>query len=269
MRKVIGNIIKANKIFNLIENNDRICIGVSGGKDSMTLLYALSIYRDIAKKEGINFSIIGVHLKMNICAVDYDAIKLFWNNLGIEFYVEETIIGEVLKKHLNKGKIQCSLCSKMKKAILIDVAKNNNCNKVAMGHHADDAIETLFLNLINEGRIATFKPKMYLDRSDITFIRPLISCREKDIIKESSILNMPILPCGCPMEGYTQRDTVKQFLEKSFYSDSKWKNAYKNFYISLFNGKQADLWFIDDDKKIIDVDMRKLGIKYDKRNNHE
>lgn len=77
MRKVIGNIIKANKIFNLIENNDRICIGVSGGKDSMTLLYALSIYRDIAKKEGINFSIIGVHLKMNICAVDYDAIKLF------------------------------------------------------------------------------------------------------------------------------------------------------------------------------------------------
>ena len=262
MRKIVGNIIKANKIFNLIQDGDRICVGVSGGKDSMLLLHALSIYRDIAKKEGINFSIVGVHLKLNLCAVDYEKLENFWREKNVEFYIVDTKMGEILKNQMKKGKIQCSLCSKMKKAILIDNAKIHNCNKVAMGHHADDAIETLFLNMINEGRIGTFKPKMFLDRTKIMFIRPLIMCREKDIKKVANKNKLPILPCGCPMEGFTQRDTVKSFLKQNFYENKKWEASYNNFYIALLNGKQADLWFIDDDKKIIDMDLREKGERF-------
>ncbi len=261
MRKIVGNIIKANKIFNMISNGDRICVGISGGKDSMSLLYGLSLYKKIAAKEGINFDLVGVHLKLNLCAVDYDSLANYWKQQGVEFYLEDTHMGQILKENMKKGKIQCSLCSKMKKAILIDCAKKYNCNKVAMGHHADDAIETLFLNLINEGRIATFKPKMYLDRTKIWFIRPLITCREKDIISESKHLKMPILPCGCPMEGFTQRDSMKIFLKNEFYNNKKWKAAYKNFYIALMNGKECDLWFINDTNEIEDLDLRDLGSK--------
>lgn len=261
MRKIIGNIIKANKIFNLIENGDRICIGVSGGKDSMSLLYALNIYRDIAAREGLNFSIVGVHLELNLCAIDYTEIKEYWESKNIEFHIEPNHMGEILRAQLYKGKIQCSLCSKMKKAILIDAAKKYHCNKVAMGHHADDAIETLFLNLINEGRIATFKPKMYLDRSEMWFIRPLITCREKDIIHDSKQVKLPIIPCGCPMEGFTQRDNMKAFLNKEFYTNPKWAAAYKNFYVALMNGSECDLWFLNDDEMEDLVDLRKFGIK--------
>ncbi len=261
MRKLVGNIIKADKIFNMVEDGDRICIGISGGKDSMALLFAMNLYKNILAKENIFIEVIGVHLKMNLCALDYTEITEFWKKKNIEFYIEDTHMGEILKKNMKNNRLQCSLCSKMKKAILIDAARKYNCNKIAMGHHADDAIETMFLNLINEGRISTFKPKMYLDRSEIWFIRPFITCREKDIIKEVKQTDLPILPCSCPMEGFTQRDKVKDFLQKEFYNDKKWKTAYKSFYISLFNGKEADLWFIDDDRKIIDEDIRQNGMK--------
>lgn len=266
MRKIVGNIIKANKIFNMIENGDRICVGISGGKDSMSLLYALSLYKKIAAKDGLIFDVVGVHLKLNLCAVDYDILKKYWNDQGVEFYLKDTQMGEILKANMKKGKIQCSLCSKMKKAILIDAAKEYNCNKVAMGHHADDAIETMFLNLINEGRIATFKPKMFLDRTKIWFIRPLITCREKDIINESKHLQMPIIPCGCPMEGFTQRDNMKIFLKENFYTNKKWKASYKNFFIALMNGKECDLWFVNEQKEIIDLDLRNLGLKINPTN---
>ena len=257
MRTILGNIIQANKIFKIIEDRDVIAVGVSGGKDSMTLLYALSLYKR-RLKESLNWDIevIGIHLKMNLCAIDYDPIIKFWEDQGIKFIVEPTKMGEILKENMKKQKIQCSLCSKMKKAILIEVAKRYNCNKVAMGHHADDAIETLFMNMINEGRIATFKPKMYLDKTDVTFIRPLILAREKDIKKAAAKMNIPVVPCGCPMEGFTQRDSMKLFLRDKIYTQPKTKAAYMNFVISLLNGKGFDLWFKDEDDKIINEDLR-------------
>ena len=250
MRTVVGSIIKANKIFNMINNNDKICVGVSGGKDSMLLLEGLNIYKKVVKKY-LNWEIevIGVHLKMDLCAIDYQEISDYWLSKRIEFHIIKTEMGTILRNQMKKGKIQCSLCSKMKKAILIQEAKKLNCNKVAMGHHADDAIETFFMNMINEGRLATFKPKMYLDRSDIWFIRPLIFSREKDIIKESQKFKLPIVPCGCPMEGFTQRDTMKDFLQINFYNNKKWNTSYKNFLMSLINSKECDLWFTNEDKK--------------------
>lgn len=130
-----------------------------------------------------------------------------------------------------------------------------------MGHHADDAIETLFMNMINEGRIATFKPQMYLDKEQMDFIRPLILCREKDIIKASKqVSNMPVVPCGCPMEGFTTRDAMKDFLQEAIYNQRKTKIAYTNFLVALLNGKEFDLWFKNEDNSINPIDLRELGI---------
>ena len=260
MREILGNIIKANKIFKMIDNNDRIAVGISGGKDSMSLLFALALYKKKLKEDlGWNIEIFGIHLKLNLCAVDYEPIVNFWKSNGVEFVVEHTQIGEIIKANIKKEKLQCSLCSKMKKAALIDAAKKLNCNKIAMGHHADDAIETLFMNMINEGRIATFKPKMLLDRSGMMFIRPLILCREVDIKKNAKKANLPIIPCGCPMEGFTQRDSMKLFLKNQIYNNPKTKSAYKNFFVSLMNGKQFDLWFKKNDGQIIEDDLRNFS----------
>lgn len=256
MRTLLGKLLHANDMFNMIQDGDRICVGVSGGKDSMSLLYTLALLKRKTKEElNWNIEIFGVHLKMNLCAIDYEPIIEYWNKLGINFIIKPTKMGEILRENMKKGKIQCSLCSKMKKAILIDAAKELNCNKVAMGHHADDAIETLFMNMINEGRIATFKPKMYLDKTQMEFIRPFILVREKEIKKATKQLDMPIVPCGCPMEGFTQRDTIKSVLDAQFYTNKKFKSAYKNFYIALLNSNQFDLWFKDGDK-IIDLDKK-------------
>lgn len=249
MRTAIGSIIRANKAFDIIQNGDKIAVGVSGGKDSMLMLKALSIYKNIVKNElNWDIEVYGIHLKMNLCHIDYDPIIKYWEELNIKFIVAETEMGDILRNQIKKNKIQCSLCSKMKKAILIDEAKKLNCNKVAMGHHADDAIETFFMNMINEGRIATFKPKMYLDRSNIWFIRPFILGREKDIAKAARQEKMPIVPCGCPMEGFTQRDSMKDFLAENFYKNKKWEASYKNFLNALLNGKEFDLWFSDNQK---------------------
>lgn len=254
MRTAIGSIIRANKAFNMIQDKDKIAVGVSGGKDSMLLLKALSIYKQIVKSElNWDIDVYGVHLKMNLCHIDYDPIIEYWDKLGIKFHLVDTTMGEILRNQIKKNKIQCSLCSKMKKAILIEEAKKLGCNKVAMGHHADDAIETFFMNMINEGRIATFKPKMYLDRTNIWFIRPFILCREKDILRATKKENMPIVPCGCPMEGFTQRDSMKDFLLENFYKNKKWDISYKNFLVALLNGKEFDLWFDNDKNSYVDL----------------
>lgn len=262
MRTIIGNIIKANKIFKMIENGDKICVGVSGGKDSMTLLFALGLLKKILKKDlNWDIEVVGIHLKMNLCHIDYEPIINFWSKHGITFHIEDTDMGDILRANMRKHKIQCSLCSKMKKAILIDCAKRLNCNKVAMGHHADDAIETFFMNMINEGRIATFKPQMFLDREQMWFIRPLILCREKDIIRASKQVDaMPVVPCGCPMEGFTSRDAMKDFLAQAIYGQRKTKIAYTNFLVALLNGKEFDLWFKNSDNSINNIDLRDLGV---------
>lgn len=262
MKTSLGSLIYADKTFQLIENNDTICVGVSGGKDSMLLLHTLYIYKKILEKEqGWKINIIGIHLKMNICAIDYQSIQAYWNTKGIEFKIVDTKIGEILKENMKKNKLQCSLCSKMKKAILIEEAKKHNCNKVAMGHHADDAIETFFMNFINEGRLSTFKAKMFMDRTNVWFIRPFILAREQDIIRESKKLNIPIVPCGCPMETFTQRDVVKTFLQEHFYKNKKWKISYKNFLNALLNGKESDLWFYKDKNNNLDLLKKNKKVK--------
>lgn len=253
IKTLIGNVIQANKLFKLIEPGDRIVVGISAGKDSMCLLYALSILRKKMLSElGKTFEVFGVHVAINVVPnVNYDSIVQFWKNAGVNFEIIQSNIGDVLKSKVRPdGRLECSLCSKMKKAVLAKWAHDNQCNKIAMGHHADDAIETLFMNMIYEGRIATFMPKIYLERSQLTFIRPFILAREKTIIKTKKELDIPILQGLCTMGGRTLRDKLKPLIAKTFYDNPEYEASYKNFLLALLNGKGCDLWFIKDDKKI-------------------
>jgi len=209
MKKILGNIRKADADFGMIEEGDKIAIGVSGGKDSMTLLYALHIYQRFAP---VKFDIVGITLKLGFDGMDFDPVIRFCREQKIEYEMVETKVFEILQKKADsRGRLSCSLCSKFKKGLLIQKAVELGCNKVSMAHHADDAVETMVMNMIHNAYISTFKAKMYMDESDITFIRPLIYCNERDIIKEARKY-VPIVPSTCPMDKNTGREEVKVLL---------------------------------------------------------
>jgi len=213
MKKILGNIRKADADFNMIEEKDKIAIGVSGGKDSMILLYALHLYQKFAP---VKFEIVGITLKLGFSGMDFDPVIDFCRKQEIEYHMVETKVFEILKRKADaRGRLACSLCSKFKKGLLIQKAVELGCNKVSMGHHADDAVETMMMNMIHNGYISTFKAKMYMDESKITFIRPLIYCYERDIIKIARKY-VPIVPSTCPMDKNTEREEVKELLAEIY-----------------------------------------------------
>ena len=212
LRRILGCIKRADEEYGLIENGDRIAVGVSGGKDSVLLLYALNAYKRMVEKEK-TFEIIGMHINLGFPNMDVNILKDYFANLNIEFEVENTDIAKILELNRgNNGRLPCSICSRMKKAVIIKFAKEHNCNKVSFAHHGDDAIETLLMNAIYGGRIATFSPKMYLDRSEITFIRPFVYARENEITKSANKVEVPIVKSTCPNDKETQRAEMKKML---------------------------------------------------------
>jgi tRNA(Ile)-lysidine synthase TilS/MesJ len=238
MRKVIGTIIDANKKFNLIEEGDRVCVGVSGGKDSVALLYALHLYKQYAP---IKFDVVGITLKLGFPNMNFQPIVDFCAKNSIEYLLVDTKVYDILQENTDKeGKIQCSLCSKFKKALLIKEAMKLNCNKVSMAHHLDDGIETLVMNSIYNGYLASFKPKMVFDRADITFIRPLILCKENTIKNTVKRLGLPIVVSKCPNDKHTAREEIKQWLHQDVYK--RFPTAQKNFVNMLMNTDKVVLW---------------------------
>ena len=237
LRKVLGAIRQADKDFNLIEDNDRIAVGISGGKDSIVLLYALSLYQKFSLH---HFEIVGIHIDLGFENMDFSDTISFCEKHNIEFVTCPSDVYEILKLNLRKnGMLECSICSRMKKALVIKAAKEYHCNKVAFAHHVDDAIETLFLNMIYGGRIATFDPKMQLTKTDITFIRPMIYAREKDIIKAYKKEELPIVVSTCPNDKYTQREDIKQMLNQIY---KTYPSAYDNFKLMLSNTEKMKVF---------------------------
>ncbi|MGX8835660.1 tRNA 2-thiocytidine biosynthesis TtcA family protein [Amedibacillus sp. YH-ame6] len=237
LQAILRDIRRADRDYNLIEDGDRIAVGVSGGKDSMVLLTALHMY---SKFEGKNFTVVGIHIKLGFPNMNFDEVNAFCENEGIEFHKFDSIVYEILKKNLDKnGNLKCSLCSKFKKATVIDEAKKLNCTKVAFGHHSDDAVETLLMNMIHGGKIATFLPRMYLSRTDMTFIRPLIYSYEEAIIAAQQNNDIPFVQSTCPNDGYTERQDMKELLQ-DFYV--KYPMAKSNFVHMLSNQEQIELW---------------------------
>lgn len=241
VRKLLGTIAKADLDYGLIENGDRIAIGVSGGKDSMLLLYCLHLYKKIAKKyHNKEFEVVGIHLEMGFPGMDFEIVRKFCRENNIEYYDIPTNIYDILKIHQNDdGSLKCSLCSKFKKGAVINEAKRLNCKKTAFAHHGDDAVETLLLNAIYGGRIATFSPKMYLDESGMTFIRPFIYADEKMIINTVKSIDLPIVKSTCPMDGNTKRQDIKEMLNKLY---EEYPMAKSNFLNMIHNEEQLNLW---------------------------
>jgi len=249
MKKILGCVRKADQEFNMIQDGDRICVGVSGGKDSTLLLYALSLYQRFAD---VSFEVIGVHIEMGFPDMKFDELNRFMKDKHIELYHYHSDIYQILQINKNpNGTLKCSLCSKFKKATVIEAAKQHNCQKVAFAHHSDDATETLLMNMIFGGKIATFLPQMYLDRTDIQFIRPLLYAYESDIQEAIQEANIPVVTSTCPNDKHTEREEMKKMLQELY---KKYPQAKHNFQLMLSNENQTMLWHKTPRKKEKDED---------------
>ena len=210
MRKILSGMRRAIQDYNMISSGDRIAVGVSGGKDSLALLCALSAYRRFSE---VPFEVMGVTLNMGFEGVDYSPIKALCDEIGVEYVVKDTDIAEILFD-VRKEKNPCSLCAKMRRGAVNDLAKEHGCNKVALGHHNEDVIETFFLSLFYEGRLNCFSPVTYLSRIDMDVIRPLIYVSEGDIKGFAKRENLPIVKNPCPMDGVSKRQEMKDFINE-------------------------------------------------------
>lgn len=196
--------------YNMIEDGDKIAIGLSGGKDSMSLLYILSSLRHFYPKK---FHLTAITVDMGFKDTDQsviDKIRAECDKVGVPYIVEKTAIARILFE-IRKESNPCSLCSKLRRGAINNVAKREGCNKLALGHHADDLIETFMLSLFYEGRLSTFQPVTELTRSEITVIRPLIYIKEKNIA--AFMRDKPVLKNACPSDKHTQRQYVKNMLK--------------------------------------------------------
>lgn len=240
LRKVLAAIRKGDHLFNLIEKGDRIMVGVSGGKDSLTLLYTLKLYQNFPHTD---FEIIPVLLDLGFPNSDFHEIINYCHSLGLQLLIYDSRsvynILSIQKELKHMDHLPCSICSRMKKAAINKVANELGCNKVAFAHHADDGVETLLMNAIYGGRLATFAPKMYLENAKITFIRPLILAREKDIASVAKELNFPILKSSCPNDKHTMREKTKRYLNFIY---KEHPEAYENFVSLLYDDLHQDLW---------------------------
>lgn len=192
--------------YKMIKNGDKIAVGVSGGKDSVTLLKLLGEYQRFSP-ERFSLVAISVDLKFKDVATDFSPIKLLCDEYGIEYRIVDTEIGPIVFD-ARKEKSPCALCSRMRKGALYDEAVKVGANKIALGHHADDLIDTFLLSMFYEGRLSSFAPKSYLDRTKLTLIRPLMLIKECDVKSYSA--NLPIVLSRCPIDKKTKREYVKQ-----------------------------------------------------------
>lgn len=208
-QQMLSGLRKAITNYKLIKDGDKIAVGISGGKDSLTLLKLLAEYKKFSPEK---FDIVGITIDLSFVEQkkDFTELKDFCKGLNVEYHIETTEIGPIVFD-VRKEKSPCSLCAKMRRGALNSKAKELGCNKVALGHHADDLIETMLLSLFYEGRLSTFAPKTYLDRTDITVIRPMMFLEESDIIAYSK--DLPVFDSCCPANDQTKREYVKNIVK--------------------------------------------------------
>lgn len=211
MQKIIGAMRRAIKDFSLIHDGDKIAVGVSGGKDSLALLTALSLYKRYSPEK---FDLVGISIDVGFPEGEegLKKIKEYSEALGTPFHIEKTDIAKIVFEE-RKEQSPCSLCSKMRRGALNSVATKLGANVVALGHHADDVLDTFLLSFIYEGRLSTFKPYTYLDRTGVAVIRPFVYVQEGDIKGASRRLNFPIYKNPCPEDKHTEREYMKTLVD--------------------------------------------------------
>ena len=208
IKRVLSYVRRALDDYNMIEDGDRIAVGVSAGKDSLTLLCAMAEIRRFYPQK---FELVAVTVDMGFDGDDFEPIAKFCRELEVEYKIVPTQISKIIFD-VRKEKNPCSLCAKMRRGALYGYAKEIGCNKVALGHHFDDVVETFMLNLFFEGRLGCFQPVTYLSNTDITLIRPMLYMPEKDVKYFASKTELPIIKSPCPADGNTEREEMKKLL---------------------------------------------------------
>jgi tRNA(Ile)-lysidine synthase TilS/MesJ len=196
--------------FDMIQDGDKIAVGLSGGKDSLSLLAALAEMRRFYPKK---YELCAVTVSMGFAGMDLTDVKRYCESIGVELSVVETNVAEVVFD-IRKEDNPCSLCAKMRRGALNARAAELGCGKTALGHNRDDVIETLLMCLFFEGRLHTFAPVTYLDRTGISAIRPLIYTDERDIVSFARREGLPVLKNTCPVDKSTKREEIKRFIRE-------------------------------------------------------
>ena len=211
LQQVLSYVRRAADDYHMIQEGDRIAVGISGGKDSLTLLYAL---HGLQRFYPQHFELHAVTVDLGFQNLDLSRIEsICRDELQIPYTIVKTDIADVIFEQRKEANT-CSLCAKMRKGALNDAIKKEGCNKVAYAHHKDDVVETMLMSLIFEGRFHTFSPVTYLDRTGITVIRPLLYMNEADVIGFVNKNQVPVVKSPCPADGHTKREYVKQLLRQ-------------------------------------------------------
>lgn len=208
MQRILSHMRKAIEEYHMIEEEDKIAICLSGGKDSITMLHAFkSLQRFYPKK----FEIIAISIDPGFDFFDTGFLQDICNKLEIPLFIEKSNAKEIVFD-IRKEKNPCSLCANLRRGVINSVAIREGCNKIALGHNQDDVLETFLLNLFYTGNIGTFSPVSYMDRSKITLIRPLIYTPEKETKRFVKKNNLSVMPKVCPMDGTSKREDMKQLI---------------------------------------------------------
>lgn len=233
MKKLLSKSRQAIKDFDLIQDGDKIAVGLSGGKDSLTLLHILKNYQRFSPEK---FELIAITL--NPGGVDNTPLHKLCKEIDVEFHEVQTNIKEIVFD-IRQEKNPCSLCANLRRGALNDTAKKLGCNKVALGHHKDDAIETFMLSVSYEGRINCFSPKSYMDKNGISLIRPMVYIEESMIKQAARLYNYPIIKNPCPADGHTKRQDIKDLIKKL---DKDMPGFKKNLFGCLTNTENLFVW---------------------------
>ena len=208
MQEILGLVRRCVTDYDMIESGETVAIGVSGGKDSLVTLTALARLSKFYQKP---FRVAAITVETGVPGMNFDAVADYCETLGVAYIRVNVPIYEVVFLE-RKEKNPCSLCAKLRRGALSTAMNEHGIKKLALGHHYADAVETLLMNLLFEGRIGCFQPVTYLDRTDITQIRPLLYCQEEDIRRVAARLRLPVVQNTCPMDGHSRRQEVKELL---------------------------------------------------------
>lgn len=208
MQKILSHMRKAIEEYSMIEENDKIAICLSGGKDSITMLHAFKNLQIFYPK---HFDIIAISINPGFKFFDTNLLQKICDDINVPLFIENSHAQEIVFD-IRKEKNPCSLCANLRRGIINSVAIREGCNKIALGHNQDDVLQTFLLNLFYTGSIGTFAPKSYMDRSKITLIRPLVYTPEKDIKRYIKKNGIEVMPKVCPMDGVSKREDMKQLI---------------------------------------------------------
>ena len=210
LQQIMSKTRKAVDDYEMIKENDCIAVGISGGKDSLALLYSLAGMRRFYPT---HYSLIAITCVLGFKNVDFGQIEKLCKDLDVEYHIVQSDISDIVF-NVRKEKNPCSLCAKMRKGALNDAMKQKGINKIAYAHHKDDVVDTMMMSLIYEGRFHTFSPVTYLDRTELYVIRPLMYMKEADVIGFVNKYNIPVVKSPCPADKHTKREYVKDLLKE-------------------------------------------------------